>query len=114
MEESTKRLVFPPIGEYWQENVVAGLNAGQNVWRVRTRTGTLIRHCELDAIKSAENAVKELVKYQKKQKESFQKQVEFLMEDMVEYYENLDDVAEDVKMWVGDYVSWTAQEAGRP
>ena len=94
------------IGEYWQETL-----DGRQVFWVRFRTGTSIRHCELDAIKSAENAVKELVKYQKKQKESFQKQVEFLMEDMVEYYENLDDVAEDVKMWGGDYVSWTAQEA---
>jgi hypothetical protein len=97
------------IGDYWQETL-----DGKQVFWVKARTGTSIRHCELDAIKSAENAVKELVKYQKKQKESFQKQVEFLMEDMVEYYENLDDVAEDVKMWVGDYVSWTAQEASRP
>ncbi len=97
------------IGDYWPETL-----DGKQVFRVRFHTGTSIRHCELDAIESAENAVKELMKYQKKQKESFQKHVQYLMEDMVEYYEYLDDVAEDVKMWVDDYVSWTKQEASRP
>ena len=51
---------------------------------------------------------------QKKQKEPFQKQVESIMRDMMEYYENLDDIADEVKVWVDDYVSWTKQEAGRP
>ena len=97
------------IGDYWQETM-----DGRQVFRVKFRTGTSIRHCELDAVKSAENATKELVKYQKQQQKSFQKHVEYLMEDMMEYYENLDDIADEVKMWVDDYVSWTKQEAGRP
>ena len=111
MEESTKRLVFPPIGEYWQENVVAGLNAGQTVWRVRTRTGTDTLHCELDAIKAAENAKKELARFNRKQKETFQQKVEYIMEDMLPYYEDLHDIAKEIAMWADDYVSMTEQLA---
>ena len=92
------------IGDYWY-----GLVNWEWTWLVRTRTGTFTRHCELDAIKSAENAVKELLKYQKKQRESFQKQVEFIMDDMVEYYENLHDIAKEISMWADDYVSMTEQ-----
>jgi len=102
------------IGDYWQETLVSGAGAGNTVWYVRSRTGTFTRHCELDAIKSAENAVKELAKYQKKQRESFQRQVEFIMDDMVEYYENLHDIAKEIAMWADDYVSMTEQQAGRP
>ena len=97
------------IGDYWQETLVSGAGAGRIIWYVRSRTGTFTRHCELDAIQSAENAVKELAKYQKKQKMTFQRQVEFLMDDMVEYYEDLHDIAKEISMWADDYVSMTEQ-----
>jgi hypothetical protein len=97
------------IGDYWY-----GLVDWTSTWMVRTNTGIVTRHCKEDAIQTANVAMIKQRTHRKKQKESFQKQVEFLMDDMMEYYENLDDVAEDVKMWVGDYVSWTKQEASRP
>ena len=68
----------------------------------------------MDAIKSAEYAKKELATYQRKQKDSFQKQVEFIMDDMLEYYEDLHDIAKEISMWADDYVSMTEQQAGRP
>ena len=102
------------IGDYWQETLVSGSGAGNTIWHVRTLTGTFTRHCELDAAQSAQNAIKELVKYRKKQKDSFQRQVEFIMDDMLEYYEDLHDIAKEIAMWADDYVSMTEQQAGRP
>jgi len=102
------------IGDYWQETLVSGSGAGNTIWYVRARTGTSTRHCELDAIKSAEYAKKELATYQRKQKDSFQKQVEFIMDDMLEYYEDLHDIAKEIAMWADDYVSMTEQQAGQP
>ena len=93
------------IGDYWQETLVSGSGAGNTIWYVRARTGTSTRHCELDAIKSAEYAKKELATYQKKLKDSFQKQVEFIMDDMLEYYENIRDIADELAMWANDYVA---------
>ena len=40
---------------------------------------------------------------------TFQRQVEFLMDDMVEYYEDLHDIAKEISMWADDYVSMTEQ-----
>jgi len=97
------------IGDYWY-----GLVDWNWTWMVRTNSGIVTRHCKEDAIQTANVAKLKQGKEQKKRRESFQKQVEFLMEDMVEYYENLDDIADEVKMWVDDYVSWTKQEASRP
>jgi hypothetical protein len=51
---------------------------------------------------------------QEQRKPTFQQKVGYIMDDMMEYYENLDDIADEVKMWVDDYVSWTKQEASRP
>ena len=102
------------IGDYWQETLVPGSGAGNTIWYVRARTGTSTRHCELDAAQSAQNAIKELVKYRKKQKDSFQKQVEFIMDDILEYYEDLHDIAKEIAMWADDYVAMTEQQAGRP
>ena len=101
------------VGDYWEGvSDERKANGGpQFVWYVRTRTGTFTRHCELDAIKSAENAVKELVKYQQKQKVTFQQKVEYIMEDMLAYYEDLHDIAKEISMWANDYVSMTEQLA---
>ena len=99
------------IGDYWQETLVSGSGAGNTVWMVKTRTGTFTRHCELDAAHSAQNAIKELVKYQQKQKVTFQRQVEDIMEDMLAYYEDLHDISKEIAMWADDYVSMTEQLA---
>ena len=94
------------IGEYWQETV-----DGKLVWMIRARTGTFVRHCEVDAAASAQNAIKELVRWQRKQKITSQQQVGYLMEDMLPYYENIDDIARDIAMWANDYATWTEQAA---
>jgi hypothetical protein len=103
------------IGDYWQETLVSGSGAGNTIWHVRARTSTFTRHCELDAIKAAEDAVKELTKYRQKQvqkqKVTFQRQVEFIMEEMLPYYEDIHDIAKEVAMWADDYVSMTEQLA---
>ena len=94
------------IGEYWEETV-----EGKPVWMIRARTGTFVRHCEVDAAASAQNAIKELVRWQQKQKITSQQQVGYLMEDMLPYYENIDDIARDIAMWANDYATWTEQAA---
>lgn len=93
------------IGEYWQETV-----DGKLVWMIRARTGTFVRHCEVDAAASAQNAIKELVRWQRKQSMTFEQQVEHLMEDMLPYYENFDDIARDIAMWANDYAAWVMQQ----
>ena len=99
------------IGDHWQETLVSGSGVGNIVWMVKTRTGTFTRHCELDAAHSAQNAIKELVKYQQKQKVTFQRQVEDIMEDMLAYYEDLHDISKEIAMWADDYVAMTEQLA---
>jgi|TARA_R100000049_G_C1864977_1_gene26965 hypothetical protein len=99
------------IGDYWQETLVSGSGAGNTVWHVCSRTGTFTQHCELDAIKAAENAKKELARFNRKQKETFQQKVEYIMEDMLAYYEDLHDIAKEISMWANDYVSMTEQLA---
>ena len=94
------------IGEYWQETV-----DGKLVWMIRARTGTFVRHCEVDAAASAQNAIKESVQWQRKQQMTFEQQVEHLMEDMLPYYENFGDIASDIAMWANDYATWTEQAA---
>ena len=99
------------IGDYWQETLVSGSGAGNPVWMVKTRPGPFTRHCELAAAHSAQNAIKELVKYQQKQKVTFQRQVEDIMEDMLAYYEDMHDISKEIAMWAGDYVHMTEQLA---
>ncbi len=94
------------IGDYWRETV-----EGRQVFWVKYRTGTSIRHCESDAIESAENAKKELAKFDRKQKLSFQQKIEYIMEDMLAYYEDLHDISKEIAMWADDYVSMTEQLA---
>jgi hypothetical protein len=94
------------IGDYWRETV-----DGRQVFWVKYRTGTSIRYCESDAIESAENAKKELAKFDRKQQRTFQQQVEYIMEDMLAYYEDLHDIAKEIAMWADDYVSMTEQLA---
>ena len=95
------------IGDYWEGvSDERKANGGpQFVWYFRTRTGTFIRHCELDAAHSAQNAIKELVKFNQKQQVTFQRQVEDIMDDMLAYYENIHDIADEVAMWASDYVT---------
>jgi hypothetical protein len=97
------------VGDYWKGvSDERKANGGpQFVWYVRARTGTFIRHCELDAAASAQNAIKELVKYEQEQKVTFQRQVEDLMENMLAYYEDLHYIAEEISTWADDYVSMT-------
>ena len=101
------------VGDYWEGvSDERKANGGpQFVWYVRTRTGTFTQHCELDAIKAAENAKKELARFNRKQKETFQQKVEYIMEDMLAYYEDLHDIAKEISMWANDYVSMTEQLA---
>jgi len=95
------------VGDYWKgvsdERTASG--GPIFVWYVRTRTGTFARHCEADAINSAENAKNDLAKYQKKQQASFQNQIEDIMDGMLEYYENIRDIADELAMWANDYVA---------
>ena len=109
MSSDKQEVEYHQIGDYWY-----GFVDWTSTWMVRTNTGIVTRHCKEDAIQTANVAKIKQRTHRKRRKESFQKQVEFIMHDMMEYYENLDDIADEVKMWVDDYVSWTKQEAGRP
>ena len=82
------------IGDYWY-----GIVNWEWHWLVRTRTGTFIRHCQKDAEQSAQNATR-------KRQPSFQAQLETILDDMVEYYENDDDISDEAAMWARDWVSW--------
>ena len=93
------------IGEYWQETV-----DGKVGGMIRARPGTVVRHGELDAAASAQNAIKESVQWQRKQQMPFEQQVESLMEDMLPYYENFDDIARDIALWANDYAAWVMQQ----
>ena len=92
------------IGDYWY-----GLANWEWTWLIKTRTGTFTAHCKEDAMQAAENAKKELRKHDKKQLVSFQKQVEYIMEDMLAYYEDMHDISKEIAMWADDYVSMTEQ-----
>ena len=90
------------IGDYWY-----GLCGYTWTWMVRTNSGIVTRHCKEDAIQTA-NVAK--AKY-RKQKLTFQQQVEYIMEDMLAYYEDLHDISKEIAMWADDYVSMTEQLA---
>ena len=44
-----------------------------------------------------------------KREQTFQQQVEFIMEDMLAYYEDMHDISKEIAMWADDYVSMTEQ-----
>ena len=88
------------IGDYWY-----GIVNWEWHWLVRTRTGTFIRHCQKDAEQSGHNAAREAVKYNAKRQRSFQAQLETILDDMVEYYENDDDISDEAAMWARDWAS---------
>jgi len=92
------------IGDYWY-----GLVNWEWRWLVKTRTGTFTQHCKEDAIQAAENAKQELRKYNRKQKLTFQQKVEYIMEDMLAYYEDMHDISKEIAMWADDYVAMTEQ-----
>ena len=46
-----------------------------------------------------------------KPEQTFQQKVEFIMEDMLPYYEDLHDIAKEIAMWADDYVAMTEQLA---
>ena len=93
------------VGDYWY-----GLVNWEWTWLVKTRTGTFTRHCQDDAVQSGKNAIKELAKYNRKQQMSFQRKIEEIMTDMLQYYEDLHDISREIAMWADDYV---AMEMGR-
>ena len=100
------------IGDYWK-GVSDERQPGGGpvfVWYVRSRTGTFTRHCQADAAQSAQNAKAELAKYNRKQQMSFQRKIEEVMENMLDYYEDLHDISKEIAMWADDYV---AMETGR-
>ena len=92
------------IGDYWY-----GLANWKWTWLIKTRTGTFTAHCKEDAMQAAENAKQELRKYNRKQKLTFQQKVEYIMEDMLAYYEDMHDISKEIAMWADDYVSMTEQ-----
>ena len=91
------------IGDYWY-----GLVNWEWRWLVRTRTGTVTAHCKEDAMQAAQNAKKELRRYNLKQKVTFQQKVEDIMEEMLPYYEDMHDISKEIAMWADDYVTMVA------
>ena len=100
------------IGDYWKGVSDKRHPDGGSifVWYVRSRTGTFTRHCQADAAQSAQNAKAELAKHNRKQQMSFQRKIEEIMENMLDYYEDLHDISREIAMWADDYV---AMETGR-
>jgi len=92
-------------GDYWRE-----VHRWEWVWMVKTRTGTVIRHCKEDAVKAGESAKAEDAKFKREQKTSHMRQIEYLMDDMFPYYENMADIAKDLAMWADDYASTADRE----
>jgi hypothetical protein len=68
------------IGDYWY-----GLANWKWTWLIKTR------------------------KYNRKQKLTFQQKVEYIMEDMLAYYEDMHDISKEIAMWADDYVAMTEQ-----
>ena len=95
----------PPIGAYWQSDPESP------VWLVRTRTGTVTRHCEADAAQSAEAAVRNAETYRKRKQASFEHQLHDLMEGMWEYYEHDGTIYDEVTTWAKDWVAGREYEA---
>ena len=94
------------VGDYWR-----GFVNWELTWLVKTRTGTFTRHCQADAAQSAQNAKAELAKYNRRQQVSFQRKIEEIMEDMLQYYEDLHDISKEIAMWADDYVSMEMERA---
>jgi hypothetical protein len=91
------------IGDYWY-----GFVDWTSTWMVRTNSGIVTRHCKEDAIQTANVAIMAKAKY-RKQKPTFQQQVEYIMEDMLAYYEDMHDISKEIAMWADDYVAMTEQ-----
>ena len=94
------------VGDYWR-----GFVNWELTWLVKTRTGTFTRHCLADAAQSGQNAKTELAKYNRRQQVSFQRKIEEIMEDMLQYYEDLHDISKEIAMWADDYVSMEMERA---
>ena len=104
METGTE-LEAHKIGDYWY-----GIVDWQWTWLVKTRTGTFTLHCQADAVQSAQYAKKELARYNRQQKQSFQQKIEAIMDDMLAFYEDMGVISKEVSMWADDYVSQMAQD----
>ena len=105
MSDSASALPVRAIGEYWQSGPESSL------WQVRTRTGTVIRHCEADAAQSAEAAVRNAETYRRRQQARFQHQFHDLMEAMWEYYEDDGAICDEITVWARDWVAGREYEA---